>query len=150
MLSSIDGNIVRTVWHKDFYDNCKSRLSDNEYVAMTDELNKIVKKKRKDKSDIVVSSFIPGSDWSDTVWDPIYTKACGKDEEYSAKFFGLLVCQVLIDREETWFFIKQDIARGMIYFKENEANLLKETDTETITEEKPVASFDDLKNKIGG
>ncbi len=108
--------MVYVVWHKKFYDNCTSRLTDTEYVAMTDELNNIVQKNIDDKSEIIVAGFIPGSDWSQTVWDPIYTKACGKDEELSAKFFGLLVCQVLIDRKETWYFLRQDIARSMIYF----------------------------------
>jgi len=145
MLSSIDYDFVKTVWHKNFFDASKSRLSNEEYKNMTDELNKIVQKSVDEKSDIVVSSFIPGSDWSDTVWDPIYSKACGYDEEYSAQFFGLLLCQVLIDREETWFFIKQDVARGMIYFREKEKNEIKEN----VIEEKTTSSFDDLKNKFG-
>ena len=118
MLKSIDGNIVKTVWYKQFFNASKERLSKQEYQAMIDELNDIVQRSIDEKSDIVVSSFIPGSDWSDTVWEPIYSKACGYDEEYAAQFFGLLVCQVLIDREEVWYFIKQDIARGMIYFRE--------------------------------
>ena len=146
MLSSINYDIVNTVWHKNFFDASKSRLSDEEYKAMTNELNTIVQKSIDEKSDIVVSSFIPGSDWSDTVWDAIYSKACGYDEEYSAQFFGLLLCQVLIDREETWFFIKQDVARGMIYFREKEVSEIKEEADEV----KVTVSFDDLKNKIGG
>ena len=67
MLSSIDCNFVNTVWHKNFFDASKSRLSDEEYKNMTDELNKIVQKSIDEKSDIVVSTFIPGSDWSETV-----------------------------------------------------------------------------------
>jgi len=145
MLSSINYDFVNTVWHKDFFDASKSRLSDEEYKAMTDELNTIVQKSIDDKIKIVVSSFIPGSDWSNTVWDAIYSKACGYDEEFSAKFFGLLLCQVLINREETWFFIKQDVARGMIYFREKEVSEIKEE----VAEEKVTASFDDLKNNFG-
>ena len=110
MLSSIEDNIVNTVWHKKFFDASKNWLSDDEYQAMIDELNRIVQNSIDDNSDIIVSSFIPGSDWSGTVWDPIYTKACGFDFDHSAQFFGLLVCQVLIDRKETWYFIKQDVA----------------------------------------
>ena len=146
MLSSINYDFVNTVWYKAFFDASKSRLLDEEYKAMTDELNIIVQKSIDDNSDIVVSSFIPGSDWSNTVWDPIYSKACGYDEEFSAQFFGLLLCQVLIDREETWFFIKQDVARGMIYFREKEVNEIKEE----VAEVKATVSFDDLKNKFGG
>ena len=147
MLSSIDMNMVNTVWYKKFFDASKSYLSDDEYQAMIDELNRIVQKSIDDNSDIVVSSFIPGSDWCGTVWDPIYTKACGFDFDYSAQFFGLLVCQVLMDRVETWFFIKQDVARGMIYFREKEKVESKQENEEV--EVKTTASFDDLKNKFG-
>ena len=116
MLCNINYDFVKTVWHKDFFDVAKSELEEK-YNPIIDELNKIVQKSIDEKTDIVVSSFIPGSDWSNTVWEPIYTKACENDEECAAKFFGLLLCQVLIDRKETWFFIKQDIAKGMIYFR---------------------------------
>ena len=75
MLSSINYDFVKTVWHKPFFDASRSRLS---------------------------------------------------DEEYSAQFFRLLLCQILRDREETWSFIKQDVI-----------------------EEKITVSFDDLKNKFG-
>ena len=146
MLSSIEDNIVNTVWHKKFFDASKNWLSDDEYQAMIDELNRIVQNSIDDNSDIIVSSFIPGSDWSGTVWDPIYTKACGFDFDHSAQFFGLLVCQVLIDRKETWYFIKQDVARGMIYFRPQE----KPVENKVEPEIKITASFDDLKNSFGG
>ena len=118
MLSSIEGKITETVWHKKFFYASKNWLSDSEYQAMVDELNKNIQQSIDDNSDIVVSSFIPGSDWRGTVWDSIYTKACGFDFDHSAQFFGLLMCQVLIDRKETWYYIKQEtMARGMIYFR---------------------------------
>ncbi len=149
MLNSIEGNLINTVWYKKFFDVSKSWLSDNEYQAMIDELNRIVQNSIDDNSDIVVSSFIPGSDWSGTVWDPIYTKACASDFDHAAQFFGLLVCQVLIDREEEWYFIKQETAaRGMIYFRPKKKTADKIEDEKV--EVKDTASFDDLKNKFGG
>lgn len=135
MLSSIEGNLIKTVWHKKFFDPAKNRLSDSEYQAMVDELNRIIQEKIDDNSDIVVSSFIPGSNWSGTVWDPIYSKACGFDFDYAAQFFGLLVCQVLINRNETWYFIKQEsTAKGMTYFR---------------SQKESKVSIDDLNNKFG-
>jgi len=120
MLSSLDENNVKVVWHKKFFDACKSRLSDNEYLIMIKELNRVVQDTDKE---FVVAGFIPGSDWTETVWEPVYTNACGEDDEHSAQFFGLLVCQVLIDRDEKWYFLKQsDFAKSMIYFKEKERN----------------------------
>ncbi len=147
MLSSIELNPVKIVWHKKFFDASKSWLSDDEYQAMTDELNNIVQNSIDDNNGIVVAGFIPGSDWSGTVWEPIYTKACGWDFDHSAQFFGLLVCQVLIDREETWYFIKQEVAaRSMIYFRPQKKTINKTEESKT----EVTASFGDLKNKFGG
>jgi hypothetical protein len=146
MLSSIEKNIINTVWYKKFFDASKQWLSDDEYQAMVDELNRIIQEKLDNKEQVVVSSFIPGSDWSDTVWDPIYTKACGSDFDHAAQFFGLLVCQVLIDREETWYFIKQEVAaRGMIYFRPQEKPIENKVESKI----EATASFGDLKNKFG-
>ena len=139
MLSSIEGNLTKAVWYKKFFDASKQWLSEDEYQAMIDELNRVVQKSIDDNSDIVVAGFIPGSDWSGTVWDPIYTKACGFDFDHAAQFFGLLVCQVLIDREETWYFIKQDVARSMIYLRPQKKDKVAD-----------IISIDDLQNKFGG
>ena len=147
MLNSIEGNKITTVWYKKFFDASKQWLSDDEYEAMVNELNRIVQKNIDGGEDIVVAGFIPGSDWSGTVWEPIYTKACGFDFEHAAQFFGLLVCQVLIDRKETWYFIKQDIAKSMIYFRPQEKTEKKQENEKV--EVIATASFDDLKNKFG-
>ena len=145
MLSSINESSVNTVWHKDFFDICKSRLNEKEMGLMVNELNKVVDESIENNADVVVSSFIPGSNWTNTVWDPIYSKACLYHEEHSAQFFGLLVCQVLIDRKEKWYFIKQDVAKGMIYFKKR-----KEVSNEIKIDDKNIKlhSLDDLKNKF--
>ncbi len=146
MLSSIEDNIVNTVWHKKFFDACKSRLSDDDYNKMIDELNREVDKSVDSGSDVVIAGFIPGDDWSGTVWEPIYNNACGWDFDHSAQFFGLLVCQVLIDREETWYFIRQEVAaKSMIYFRPQE----KPKENQEKTEVKITASLDDLINKFG-
>jgi hypothetical protein len=66
------------------------------------------------------SSWIPGADWTGTVFQPIY-EACGEDENAAALFFGLLVWQVVMDREDCWSFgryEKEGIPiRGMTYFR---------------------------------
>ena len=56
MLSSINYDFVNTVWYKAFFDASKSRLLDEEYKAMTDELNIIVQKSIDDNSDIVLTA----------------------------------------------------------------------------------------------
>jgi hypothetical protein len=66
------------------------------------------------------SSWIPGSNWMETVFEPIYY-ACGENPEVAALFFGLLVWQVVMDREDCWSFgryEKEGIPiKGMTYFR---------------------------------
>jgi hypothetical protein len=67
--------------------------------------------------DIEISSFIPGAEWADTPFWPIYDKACGGDFDASRKFFGLLM-----NEDRTWAFgrygtPKNPNVEGMKYFQ---------------------------------
>ncbi len=44
----------------------------------------------------------PGSDWTGTVFQPIYTTAARGEFERSAKFFGQLVWYAVMQRPEQW------------------------------------------------
>ena len=74
---------------------------------------------RFDEHEIDTSSWIPGSDWTGTVWEPIY-RACGEDHVAAGLFFGLLVWQVVMDRGDCWSFGRYEkegiLIRGMTYF----------------------------------
>ncbi len=75
---------------------------------------------RFETREVDTSSWIPGSDWTGTVFQPIF-HACGEDETAAALFFGLLVWQVVMDREDCWSFgryEKEGIPiRGLTYFR---------------------------------
>ena len=75
---------------------------------------------RFDTQDVDTSSWIPGADWSETVFEPIYL-ACGQDETAAGLFFGLIVWQVVMDREDYWSFGRYEKGgvpiRGMTYFR---------------------------------
>lgn len=92
------------------------QLSQPEYEAIVAELNT-----RIDGDEIHTSSWIPGNDWSDTVYDPIYRKACEFDEVESGKCFGLFVWIVLQQRQDVWAFGRYEKdgipMRGLTYFK---------------------------------
>jgi len=110
---------------------------------MVKELNELIEKKIEKKG-VVVAGFLPGSNWSGTAWEAIYLNGCKYDEECSAKFFGLLVCQVLIDRPETWYFIRQDVAKSMIYFipeNQYEKENISEEEKQSILMEKLTNEF---------
>lgn len=85
--------------HRREFDRWKSRLSNLEYQAIVDDLNS-----RIGGTEIQTSSWMPGSDWSGTVFQPIYEKACAFSEPSSALFFGLIVWVVFMERPEWWSF----------------------------------------------
>lgn len=117
MLYSIDSDkyITDIPYEKDFH-RWTGRLTQPEYDAIVAELNN-----RIDGGQIHTSSWIPGNDWSGTVYDPIYRKACEYDEVESGKCFGLFVWVVLQQHQDVWAFGRYQKdgvqIRGLTYFK---------------------------------
>lgn len=123
MLFSINNDQVKTVWHDKFFNTQKSNLKNGVYEKIVDAMNAIVEISLVNRENMLVSSHIPGSKWEGTPWAPIYYDACARDYDHSAMFFGLLVCQVIINRPEKWYFLRQEKSavdgkaiRGMEYF----------------------------------
>lgn len=119
MLYSLTGTAVReirSVPHKRDYDIWRTRLLDNEYRAIEEELEQ-----RINGTEIQTSSWIPGRDWSGTVFQPIYEKACLQDEDASAKFFGLILWRVMMDHDDCWAFGRYEKdglpIEGLTYFR---------------------------------
>ncbi len=101
-----------------FFNTMIRNLSDDDYAKIIDALNKYFDEVEK----VGVSSFVPGSDWTGTVYEPIYY-ACNENVEYSGYFFGLILWKVMIERPDYWgfdsakgHFINREI-RGTIYFR---------------------------------
>jgi hypothetical protein len=117
MLYSIEDNtIINYIPHLREYNIWRNLLLDHEYSAIVAEINKRISGKK-----VQTSCWIPGSNWSGTVWEPIYTKACLGIKEDSGLSFGLFVWVVMMERPETWAFGKYkkdgfDI-RGLTYFQ---------------------------------
>lgn len=72
-------------------------MSHAEVKAIRDTLNGMI-----DGDEIHTAGWMPGSDWSGTVFSPIYHKAANCSYELSAKIFGLMVFKVFLDRPEQW------------------------------------------------
>lgn len=76
--------------------------------------------RRFDENEVDTSSWIPGSDWAGTVWEPIY-HSCGQNPVSAGLFVGLLAWQVVLDREDCWSFGRYERGgvpiRGMTYFR---------------------------------
>ncbi|MEW6425434.1 MAG: hypothetical protein AB1523_11965 [Bacillota bacterium] len=117
MLFSIESqSYIRDIPHRKEFEIWRSRLTDEEYQAIVDELNN-----RIESGEIHTSSWIPGSDWTGTVFQPIYEKACRYDKEAAAKFFGLIVWAVLLEHDDVWAFGRYEkdgvSIEGLTYFK---------------------------------
>ena len=122
MLYSVDtGSEITKIPHFRDYERWCSRLTDAEYNAIYDELMS-----RISGSEIETSSWIPGSDWTGTVFQPIYEKACNQDENAAAKFFGLILWHVVVEHDEWWSFGRFQIGDipidGLTYFRIDEPN----------------------------
>ncbi|MDD2981182.1 MAG: hypothetical protein PHN80_14605 [Hespellia sp.] len=92
MLYSIDsGKYVDKLPHKKDYDNWRVHISDADFSAVIDEINTQI-----NKSDINTAGWIPGHDWTDTVYEPLYY-ACGRNTTQAGMFFGLIVFNLLMN-----------------------------------------------------
>lgn len=117
MLFSIDKDeYITDIPYKANYERWRSKLIPEEYEAIVTKLNSLI-----DGDEIVTSSWIPGSDWSNTVYDPIYQKACDQNPNESAMCFGLFLWVVLQKHPETWAFGRYEKngvpINGLTYFR---------------------------------
>ena len=117
MIYAIDKNqLVTKIPYESAYRDWTSKLSASELQAIVYELNS-----RVDTGEIHTSSWMPGSDWTGTVFMPIYEKACSKNISAAAKCFGLILWKVMMDRPEKWAFGRYKLnnvpIEGLTYFR---------------------------------
>ncbi len=117
MLYSIDSDVsIKDIPHRRDYDIWRSRITKQEYDAIFNELNR-----RIETNEVHTSSWIPGADWSGTVFQPIYEKACRRNVDAAAKFFGLILWEVMMHRPEKWSFGRYEKdgvpIEGLTYFR---------------------------------
>jgi len=122
MLKNINETSLLEVWYYDYFEICKKRVSLESYNIMLKEVNDFIDDTKKENVNLVVKKIIPKCDWRHSIWNEAYTQACSSDDCYSAQFVGLLVCQELIKRDDTWYFVKRDVASNMIYFNREVAS----------------------------
>ncbi len=76
---------IQRIPYRDQFDRLRARLSAEEFDAMVDRVNELIDEAG---GDIATAGWLPGSDWTGTVFAPIYTKAARGDFDRSAMFFG--------------------------------------------------------------
>lgn len=99
MLYSVEtGKYVDKLPHKKEFDVWMKKLPQADYENIIDALNVKIA-----LSDINTSSWIPGDEW-DSVYKPLAV-ACGNNKEASGLFFGLIIFDLLMRRDDTvWGF----------------------------------------------
>lgn len=99
----------------EFYAWC-SRLTSVQLQAIRAELQRKI-----DDKEIHRSSWMPRSDWTGTVWHPIYTDACNYNEAAAGRCLGLFVWEAFMNHPKDWSFgcyPKDDMPiQGMTYFR---------------------------------
>ena len=100
MLIDIDtGREIDRIPYRREFDALRSRLSEAEFDGMVARINELID---EGGAEIATAGWLPGSDWTGTPFEPIYTKAARGDFERSALFFGQLVWYTVMQRPERW------------------------------------------------
>lgn len=74
MLINIDtGKLITRIPHKKSFEAWRKQISNEDYQAVVDELNKRI----DENPEVHTAGWIPGHDWTGTVFYPIYL-ACKK------------------------------------------------------------------------
>lgn len=97
LIDVMTGKRIDKVPYERDYRRVMSRLSPAEVGAMKASLNEKI-----DAGDIHTAGWMPGNDWTNTPFQPLYEKGAKRDYVVSAKLFGLLVWEVFMERPETW------------------------------------------------
>ena len=117
MLFDLNGNQMTYIPHKRDYDAWRARISDGDYDRAVEAIREYMADK-----DVFTSSYIPGPDWTDTPYQPLY-HACGQSVQQSGFFFGLIVWIIVMNDDETWLFKPSDKEAddplGMTYWRRN-------------------------------
>ncbi len=100
MLIDIEtGRTIEQVPFRHDFDVLRAWLSEADFEAMVARINGLID---ASGAEIATAGWLPGSDWTGTPFEPIYTIAARQDYQRSALFFGQLVWYVVMTRPEPW------------------------------------------------
>jgi hypothetical protein len=93
------GKRIARVPHAAEFETMRKRLTVEQFDAMVDRINELID---RDGREVATAGWLPGSDWSGTPFDSIYTQAAKRNYDMSAMFFGMLVWYTIMHRPERW------------------------------------------------
>ncbi|MDR1871699.1 MAG: hypothetical protein LBS60_07215 [Deltaproteobacteria bacterium] len=85
-----------------------NRIPNREFLAIKDEINRLVDLVVDSPHELITAGWLPGNDWTGTVWEPIYI-AANLNFDLSGMIFGAIVFQVMMERDEDWSLGKYQI-----------------------------------------
>ena len=97
LVDMMTGKEITEVPYNREYRDFMSRMTSEEIAAIRARLNDMI-----DGDEIHTAGWMPGSDWTGTVYEPIYFKAARSSYEASARCFGLMVWETFMRRPERW------------------------------------------------
>ena len=99
LIDVMSGKEIHTIPYRAQFDTLRARLTASEFEAMVGRIDELID---AGGAEVATAGWLPGSDWTGTVFEPIYTKAARGDFDRSAMFFGQLVWYVIMHRPERW------------------------------------------------
>jgi hypothetical protein len=115
-----DGSMkaITTQVHDRDFRRWMKHLRPAQFQNVCDALNEHID--QEGRGEIATSSWIPGANWTDTPYQPIY-EAVDQSWDIARFFFGLILWNVFLNRPETWSFGRypknESQVIGLTYFR---------------------------------
>ncbi len=110
------GREIHHIPHFKEFNDWKEKLTEQQIESIKDEIRSKI-----EGTEIQTSSWMPGSDWSNTPYQAIYEDACQSNEITSGLCFGLFVWETFMEGENYWGFGKYEKdgieIKGITYFR---------------------------------
>ena len=96
-----DMKIIKKIPHERDNITIIKRIPKEKLELIIKELNHKIDEVADSPNEIITSGWIPGNDWSGSIWEPIYI-AAEKDFSRAGMIFGALVFETMMNRKEDW------------------------------------------------
>jgi hypothetical protein len=97
LVDMMSGAKINAVPYESEYRRFMARMTGAEIEGVKNRLNELI-----EGTEIQTAGWMPGSDWADTPFHPIYEKAAQRNVSLAARCFGLMVWEVFMERPEKW------------------------------------------------
>jgi hypothetical protein len=97
LVDMMSGAPLKRVPYEQEYRRLMARMTAGEIASIKQRLNEMI-----EGTEIQTAGWMPGKDWTDTPFEPIYEKAARRNQDVAARCFGLIVWEIFMERPEKW------------------------------------------------